>query len=65
MTLARISLRQSISAALFLSVAFLATGCNCKGQSVGTSYGDLGVVWKDATTGVELVYRDAVYDFGT
>lgn len=57
-------LSQSISYALFLSVGLFAAGCNCRGTSVGASTGDLGVVWKDGT-GVELVNRDAVYDFGT
>lgn len=64
MTTSRSVSRQSILSALFFVAAVSGAGCNCKGQSVGTSYGDLGVVWKDAT-GVELVNRDAVYDFGT
>lgn len=63
-TTPRSHLRQSISYALFLSIGLFAAGCNCRGQTVGTSYGDLGVVWKDAM-GVELVNRDATYDFGT
>ena len=56
---ARLSLVFALSA-----LAITTGGCNCRGTTVESSYGDLGVVWRDAAN-VELVNRDAVYDFGT
>lgn len=55
--------RLSLAIALFAVVASTA-GCNCRGSAIGSSNADLGVVWRD-TNNIELVNRDAFYDFGT
>jgi hypothetical protein len=54
-----------LSLAIALSVVAATTaGCNCRGNSIGASNADLGVVSRDASN-VEIVNRDAIYDFGT
>jgi hypothetical protein len=55
--------RLSLAVAL-LVVASTTAGCNCRGQTISNSNADLGVVWRDSTN-IEIVNRDAVYDFGT
>src|SRR5688500_2717827 len=61
--ISRPATRLSLAVALFV-VASTTAGCNCRGQTVGSSNGGLAVVWKDPT-GIEFINRDAVYDFGT
>lgn len=53
-----------LSLAFVLTAVAFTSGCNCSKSQIGSSNADLGVVWKDAT-GVELINRDATYDFGT
>ena len=43
--------------------AFTLVGCQCRQQHAGSSYGEVGVVWKD-TDGSTKINLDATYDFG-
>ncbi len=50
-----------VAAALVVSVS----GCNCnRGNGLTNNYGEIGVVWRDATN-TRIVNRDATYDFGS
>jgi hypothetical protein len=56
---------RSLPTALVATFAVLASvsGCDCRGQSVKQSLGELGIIWRDAENNRQT-NRDATYDFG-
>ncbi len=51
------------SALLLISAALAVSGCNCPGQNIGRTNGEIVVIWRDAN-GERISNRDATYDFG-
>jgi hypothetical protein len=51
------------SALTFLAIALAASGCNCNGNQIGRSNGEIVVIWRNAA-GERITSRDATYDFG-
>src|SRR5690349_16580317 len=46
-----------------LTLVLSVSGCDCRGGTVDRAFGDLGVIWRDAS-GERVISRDAIYDFG-
>jgi hypothetical protein len=46
-----------------VSLMLFASACTCKPSTLGTNYGEIGVIWRD-DTGTQVSNRDATYDFG-
>lgn len=52
------------SALVFLAVAASVSGCKCDSRGLGTTYGEIQVIWRDANN-ERVLNRDGTYDFGT
>lgn len=52
--------RSALSLAICASII---SGCNCPGNQIGRTNGEVVVIWRDAN-GERLTNRDALYDFG-
>jgi hypothetical protein len=51
------------SALLFAALALTVAGCDCGRQGIGSNFGEIVVIWRDAA-GERQANRDATYDFG-